>query len=69
MPTITIEDDRGRRRYDSFEQFLKAEVHLCDSCVGECISKCPATADSVTHGEGVGNDNIVKCVYFKDVSR
>jgi len=41
------------------------KINLCDTCV-HCISTCPATPETISHGDGVGNDNIITCAHHEE---
>ncbi len=62
----TIQDLKKAQEFIQFEiDALEAEyVHLCNSCAYECIAGCPAEESDITFGNGVGGDNIVKCMRY-----
>lgn len=39
---------------------IDTKINLCDDCIFS-IAECRAKPEDVTYGDGIGNDNIIKC--------
>lgn len=46
----------------------KAEINLCDTCKDN-FCECPAIGDNIKFGNGKGNDNVIKCKYYKPITK
>lgn len=62
-----VQDLKKAQEFIQFEVDALEEscVHLCNSCIHECIAGCPAKEEDITFGNGVGGDNIVKCNHYR----
>jgi hypothetical protein len=68
---ILIDHNHGARADSLLEaldiaiSLFKTKVNLCDACKKlEDFPLCMPVGDKITFGDGIGNDNIIKCTNY-----